>query len=123
MVKIVGVKFNNSCKVYYFDPQGEDYAEGEGVIVDTARGTEYGVVMVTPRSVEESEVVQPLKPITRRATKKDIQRMEEYEKKLPSIFETAKQEVEKSITVVSDIPPIFIISAKPEIDVSGVFNS
>ena len=96
MVKIVGVKFNNSCKVYYFDPQGEDYAEGEGVIVDTARGTEYGVVMVTPRSVEESEVVQPLKPITRRATKKDIQRMEEYEKKLPSIFETAKQEVEKS---------------------------
>ncbi len=96
MVKIVGVKFNNSCKVYYFDPQGEDYKEGEGVIVDTARGTEYGVVAITPRSVEESEVVQPLKPITRRATNKDIQRMEEYEKRLPSIFETAKQEVEKS---------------------------
>ncbi len=96
MVKIVGVKFNNSCKVYYFDPQGEDYNEGEGVIVDTARGTEYGVVAVTPRSVEESEVVQPLKPITRRATKKDIQRMEEYQKKLPHIFETAKAEVEKS---------------------------
>ncbi len=96
MVKIVGVKFNNSCKVYYFDPQGEDYKEGEGVIVDTARGTEYGVVAITPRSVEESEVVQPLKPITRRATNKDIQRMEEYEKRLPSIFETAKAEVEKS---------------------------
>lgn len=96
MVKIVGVKFNNSCKVYYFDPQDEDYSEGEGVIVDTARGTEYGVIAITPRSVEDSEVVQPLKPIARRATKKDIQRMEEYEKKLPSIFETAKAEVEKS---------------------------
>ncbi len=96
MVKIVGVKFNNSCKVYYFDPQNEDYSEGEGVIVDTARGTEYGVIAITPRSVEDSEVVQPLKPIARRATKKDIQRMEEYEKKLPSIFETAKAEVEKS---------------------------
>lgn len=96
MVKIVGVKFNNSCKVYYFDPQNEDYSEGEGVIVDTARGTEYGVIAITPRSVEDSEVVQPLKPIVRRATKKDIQRMEEYEKKLPSIFETAKAEVEKS---------------------------
>ncbi|MBE5744113.1 MAG: stage 0 sporulation protein [Clostridiales bacterium] len=96
MVKIVGVKFNNSCKVYYFDPQGEDYSEGEGVIVDTARGTEYGVVAVTPRSVEESEVVQPLKPITRRATNKDIQRMQEYQNRLPQIFETAKAEVEKS---------------------------
>ena len=70
MVKIVGVKFNHSCKIYYFDPQGEDYQEGEGVIVDTARGTEYGVIAVAPKDVEESEIVSPLKPITRRATKR-----------------------------------------------------
>ncbi len=95
MVKIVGVKFNHSCKIYYFDPQGENYVEGEGVIVDTARGTEYGVVAVAPKCVEESEIVSPLKPITRRATKKDAQRVEENEKKLPSIIETAKKEVEK----------------------------
>ena len=95
MVKIVGVKFNHSCKIYYFDPQGEDYQEGEGVIVDTARGTEYGVIAVAPKDVEESEIVSPLKPITRRATKKDAQRVEENEKKIPSIIETAKKEVEK----------------------------
>lgn len=96
MVKIVGVKFNHSCKVYYFDPNGEDYKEGEGVIVDTARGTEYGVIAVTTKEVEDSEVFKPLKPIVRRATKKDAQRVEDNERRLPTILETAKKEVEKS---------------------------
>ena len=95
MVKIVGVKFNNSCKVYYFDPKGENYKEGEGVIVDTARGTEYGIVAVANKEVNESEIVAPLKPITKRASKKDVQRMEENQKKIPSIIEIAKKEVEK----------------------------
>ena len=95
MVKIVGVKFNHSCKVYYFDPQGEDYKEGEGVIVDTARGTEYGVVAVEPKEVEESEVFKPLKSVKRRATKKDAQRVADNERRLPHILETAKKEVEK----------------------------
>ena len=95
MVKIVGVKFNHSCKVYYFDPKDEIYNEGEGVIVDTARGTEYGVVAVANKDVSESEIVSPLKPITRRATKKDTARMEENEKKIPSIIEAAKKEVLK----------------------------
>ena len=95
MVKIVGVKFNHSCKVYYFDPKNEIYNEGEGVIVDTARGTEYGVVAVANKDVSESEIVSPLKPITRRATKKDTARMEENEKKIPSIIEAAKKEVHK----------------------------
>lgn len=96
MVTIVGVKFNHSCKVYYFDPKGEVYSDGEGVIVDTARGTEFGTIAVANKEVEESEVFQPLKPITRRATKKDIQKVEENEKKLPKILETARLEVEKS---------------------------
>lgn len=95
MVKIIGVKFNHSCKVYYFDPKGEEYKEGEGVIVDTARGTEYGVVSVANKEVDDSEIVQPLKPVTRRATKKDVSKMEENESKLPWILETAKKEVEK----------------------------
>ncbi len=95
MVKIVGVKFNHSCKVYYFDPKDENYSEGEGVIVDTARGTEYGVIAVAPKEVEDSEIIQPLKPIVRRASKKDTQKVEENEKRLPSVLETAKREVEK----------------------------
>ena len=95
MVKIVGVKFLNSCKVYYFDPQGEVYEVGEGVIVDTARGTEYGVVQVGTKEVSESEIVQPLKPVTRRATKKEIEKIKENEKKVPWVIETTKKEVEK----------------------------
>ncbi len=95
MVKIVGVKFSNSSKIYYFDPKGENYKEGEGVIVDTARGTEYGVIAVEPKDVSESEIVSPLKPITKRASKKDVQRMEENKNKIPSIIEIAKKEVEK----------------------------
>ena len=95
MVKIVGVKFNHSCKIYYFDPGSEEYKECEGVIVETARGTEYGTVAISNKGVEESEIVSPLKPISRRATKKDAQRVEENERKLPSIIETARKEVEK----------------------------
>ncbi|MBR6736964.1 MAG: stage 0 sporulation protein [Clostridia bacterium] len=95
MVKIVGVKFLNSCKVYYFDPQGEEYSFGEGVIVDTARGTEYGVVQVATKEVSESEIVQPLKPVTRRATQKEIEKIKENEKKVPWVIETSKKEVEK----------------------------
>ena len=96
MVKIVGVKFSNSCKIYYFDPKEESYKLGEGVIVDTARGTEYGVIAVEPKEVSESEIVSPLKPITKRASKKDVQRMEENNKKVPQVIEIAKKEVEKS---------------------------
>lgn len=95
MVKIVGVKFNHSCKIYYFAPNGEDYKEGEGVIVDTARGTEFGRIAIAPKDVTDDEIVQPLKPITRRATNKDEQKVEDNERKLPHIIETAKKEVEK----------------------------
>ncbi|MBO7215218.1 MAG: stage 0 sporulation protein, partial [Clostridia bacterium] len=56
---------------------------------------EYGVVAVTPREVEESEVIKPLKAITRRATKKDAQKVADNERRLPHILETAKKEVEK----------------------------
>ena len=68
MAIIVGVKFRNSNKVYYFDPMGIEFAEGDGVIVETARGLEYGTVSIPNREVEEKEVVSPLKPVVRKAT-------------------------------------------------------
>ena len=46
MAKIVGIKFNHSSKVYYFNPGEEDYKKGSGVIVETARGVEYGTVII-----------------------------------------------------------------------------
>ena len=95
MAKIVGVKFAHSGKVYYFDPRGEAYKKGDGVIVETARGVEYGVIITENKDVFDSEVVQPLKPITRRATNQDSDKVKENEKKVPWVIESAEKEVEK----------------------------
>ncbi len=95
MAKIVGVKFAHSGKVYYFDPKGEQYKKGDGVIVETARGVEYGVIVTENKEVSDSEVVQPLKPITRKANKHDSDKVSENEKKIPWIIESAVKEVQK----------------------------
>ena len=81
---VVGIRFKPAGKIYYFDPTEIVLAEGDGVIVETARGMEYGTVVIAPRSVAASEVVQPLKPIIRKATAKDmrqVKRNKEREKK------------------------------------------
>lgn len=96
MVKIIGVKFKNSCKVYYFNPNGVEYLKGEGVIVETSRGVEYGVVAIPTKEVEESKIPQELKPVLRRATEKDLAKMKENEEKIPQVIKAAQQEIEKS---------------------------
>ena len=83
MAKIVGVKFKNAGKVYYFDPRGEEFRAGEGVIVETAKGLEYGETAGEVREVAEDEVVQPLKPVVRRATQKDEDSRKHYMEKRP----------------------------------------
>ena len=75
MAMIVGIKFRNSNKVYYFDPVGNEFSEGDGVIVETARGQEYGTVSIPNREVDEKEVVSPLKPVVRKATDEDEKRL------------------------------------------------
>lgn len=95
MAKIVGVKFAHSGKVYYFDPRGELYKKGEAVIVETARGVEYGVIITENKEVEDSEVIQPLKPISRRASKRDIDKVKENEEKIPNVVKKATEEVLK----------------------------
>ena len=71
MVNIIGVRFRNAGKIYYFDPLDFDIERGDHVIVETARGIEYGAVMTGPRQIEEDKVVQPLKPVIRIATPED----------------------------------------------------
>ena len=71
MIKIIGVRFRNVGKVYYFDPKALDIKMGDHVIVETARGVEYGMVVLGPKEVEESRIVQPLKEVIRVATPKD----------------------------------------------------
>ncbi|MCQ2602934.1 MAG: stage 0 sporulation family protein, partial [Clostridia bacterium] len=76
MAIVVGIKFKNSNKTYYFDPINIDFEENEGVIVETARGQEFGVVTLTNREVDDKDVVQPLKPVIRKATADDYKRVE-----------------------------------------------
>ncbi|MDD4839527.1 MAG: stage 0 sporulation family protein [Clostridia bacterium] len=76
MALIVGIKFKNTNKTYYFDPIGITFEENDGVIVETARGVEFGRVAVPNKEVPESEIVTPLKPVVRKATEKDEKQVE-----------------------------------------------
>lgn len=71
MIKVVGVRFRSTGKIYYFAPGRLKMQVGNHVIVETARGVEYGTVLVAPKEVEESQVVQPLKAVIRVATEED----------------------------------------------------
>ena len=77
MIKVIGVRFRKAGKVYFFDPAGMEIKTGDHVIVETARGIEFGHVVLGNREVDEKKVVQPLKPVIRMANKND----EEIEKK------------------------------------------
>ncbi|MFU0827752.1 MAG: Stage 0 sporulation protein [Lachnoclostridium sp.] len=71
MVNVIGVRFRRAGKIYFFDPAGYDIKLGDNVIVETARGVEYGRVVIGPRDVPEDRIVQPLKPVIRTATPED----------------------------------------------------
>lgn len=75
MALVVGVRFKKAGKIYYFDPVNIELRVGDKVIVETARGLEYGEVVVGPREVPEEEIVQPLKPVIRRATPADAEQV------------------------------------------------
>ena len=71
MIKVIGVRFRRTGKIYYFDPANLNIETGQHVIVETARGVEYGDVVLGVREVEEDKVIQPLKPVIRVATEED----------------------------------------------------
>ena len=77
MTKVIGVRFRKAGKVYYFSPGEEDIKTGQHVIVETARGVEYGYVVLGTHEVDDKKVIQPLKPVIRMATEAD----EETERK------------------------------------------
>ena len=93
MIKIIGVRFRNVGKVYYFDPKSLDIKAGDHVIVETARGVEYGSVVLGPREVEDSRVVQPLKEVIRIATAKDKSREENNRRKEKEAFQICLKKI------------------------------
>lgn len=95
MAKIIGVKFKNTSKIYYFSPENDhtDYEEKSGVIVETAKGTEYATVVFGVKEVDDSEIRYPLKPVLRKATEKDEKTIKENEKKLPETLKIAEERI------------------------------
>lgn len=95
MVNVVGVRFKNAGKVYFFDPSGFVLEEGDSVIVETARGMEFGTVSSGPRNVKEKDVVKPLKKVVRIANEKDIARNEENLRRRDDAMNICQEKIEK----------------------------
>ena len=87
MIKIVGIRFKSAGKIYYFDPVDFNIEQDMDVVVETARGLEYGKVVVGPKDMDESELVSPLKPIIRIATEEDKKVYLENKEKAKETFE------------------------------------
>ncbi|MDE5910987.1 MAG: stage 0 sporulation protein, partial [Clostridia bacterium] len=92
---IVGVKFGSTCKQYYFDPQNIEFAEGDGVIVETVRGLEYARVTQSNKEVSDDEIKAPLKPVVRKATPEDEERVKENLEKKEGALKLCQKFIEK----------------------------
>lgn len=95
MIKVIGVRFRRAGKIYNFDPVGLDIKKGYHVIVETARGIEYGFVVDDIREEKEENVVLPLKPVIRIATPEDDKKAEENRKKEEKAFKICKEKIMK----------------------------
>ncbi len=95
MEKVIGVRFKRVGKVYYFLPGDLKFAEGDHAIVETARGVEYGEVVIAEKEVSEKDIVAPLKTVVRRATPKDDKRVEDNKRKEKEALETCQKKIEK----------------------------
>ena len=95
MADIVGIRFKRAGKVYYFDPAGINLEVDDYVVVETTRGPELGQVVISPRQVLASDVVQPLKPIVRKALPEDIKRTEELKAKEKEALDECSKLVNK----------------------------
>lgn len=95
MIKVVGVRFRKAGKIYYFDPKQMEMERGDHVIVETARGVEYGTVVIEPRKVTDDEVIQPLKPVIRVATVEDDKIEEKNREKEKQAFKICLEKIEK----------------------------
>ncbi len=95
MIKVIGVRFRVAGKIYYFDPGKLQIKRGDHVIVETARGIEYGTVVGDPREVTEDKVVQPLKAVLRVATPKDDEQEAANKKKEKDAFQICLEKIRK----------------------------
>ena len=94
-MKVIGVRFRKAGKVYFFDPLDLDINQGTNVIVETARGVEYGYVVMGVRDIEEEKIVQPLKPVLRIATEEDDDIQRQNREKEQAAFGICLEKIKK----------------------------
>ena len=95
MIKVIGVRFRQAGKVYFFDPMNMKIDKGQHVIVEPARGVEYGNVVLVIREVEDDKVVLPLKPVIRIATAEDDKKEEANRKKEKEAYKICLEKIAK----------------------------
>ncbi|MDD4084944.1 MAG: stage 0 sporulation family protein [Acholeplasmataceae bacterium] len=93
MPTVVGIRFKKAGKIYYFDPEDTGVQKGDYAIVETARGMEYGEVVAGARSVDEKEIVPPLKSVLRKATKADREKVAENEMREKEAFNICTRKI------------------------------
>ena len=93
MAEVIGVRFKEVGKVYYFDPDGQTLRKGEKVIVETVRGIECGEVAMDNREINDDEIVKPLKKLIRIATDEDIARVAENKEKEKDAFAICQKKI------------------------------
>lgn len=95
MMKIIGVRFKNIGKIYYFDPNGADIAINDDVIVETAKGVECGKVVIVDREIDENEFSSDIKPIIRVATEQDFETIKKNKKREKDAFGICEYKIKK----------------------------
>ncbi|MDD7403097.1 MAG: stage 0 sporulation family protein [Butyribacter sp.] len=95
MTVIIGIRFRKSGKVYYFDPDNLQCKKGDHAIVETARGVEYGTIVLPPKEVEDDKIVQPLKKVIRLATPEDDKTCQENLELEKEAFQICKQKIQE----------------------------
>lgn len=93
MHTVVGIRFKRAGKIYYFDPGDLEIKKGDNAIVETARGLEFGEVVIGPRQVPEEELVSPLKPVLRVATTEDEAKVKENKQKEQEALQICEQKI------------------------------
>ena len=93
MIEIISVRFKESGKQYYFNPEGRKFEVGDGVIVETSRGTEYGQCVQENTMIDEIELTAPLRPVVRAATEEDKLTVEKNKEKEAKAFTICQQKI------------------------------
>ncbi len=95
MTEVIGVRFRAAGKIYYFSPGDIQFNRGDHVIVETARGVEYGFVVMGNKDTEDDKIIQPLKPVIRKAVSEDDLRHDENHEKEREAFKVCQEKIRK----------------------------